>query len=484
MQVITSTEMAALDANCEYYGLARMQLMENAGASLANIIKQKFPQSTPVTIFAGRGSNGGDAFVAARHLTGYNVRVFLLGRGNEIKTVGARLNWSILKKAGTSIIEITDSTQIPELDSDGVIIDAIFGTGIKGRLRPLESTAIDRINSCASEVVSVDVPSGLDPDTGDFEKAVRSNLTVTFHKPKPALLRQELKTYTGELITAPIGIPLFFERLIGKGDLGRLATRKPESHKGDSGSMLIIGGGPYSGAPALCAMAALRCGVDLVHIAAPESVSNIIASFSPNLITTALTDDHLNENDVPLIKKMIPAVDVVVIGMGLGKHPETQSALQEIVPLCKKAVIDADGLYALDFQQKNYSNIIITPHNREFNQITKLAVPENLNTRMQVVTDFAEASNTTILLKGKTDVIAKGSVAKINTTGSSSMTVGGTGDVLAGITAALFTTNDALLSACCAAFISGRAGEICHGKYGSGLTATDLIECIPEARDS
>ncbi|CAD6492970.1 MAG: NAD(P)H-hydrate epimerase [Candidatus Argoarchaeum ethanivorans] len=184
MQVITSTEMAALDANCEYYGLARMQLMENAGASLANIIKQKFPQDTPVTIFAGKGSNGGDAFVAARHLTGYNVQVFLLGRGDEIKTAGARWNFSILKKAGTPIIEITDSTQIPELDNDCVIIDAIFGTGIKGRLRPLESTAIDRINSCASEVVSVDVPSGLDPDTGDFKKAVRSNITITFHNPE------------------------------------------------------------------------------------------------------------------------------------------------------------------------------------------------------------------------------------------------------------------------------------------------------------
>ncbi|RZN15256.1 MAG: NAD(P)H-hydrate dehydratase [Methanosarcinales archaeon] len=483
MQVITSTEMAALDANCEYYGLARIQLMENAGASLANIIKQKFPQDTPVTIFAGKGSNGGDAFVAARHLAGYNVQVFLLGRGDEIKTAGARWNFNILKKAGTPIIEITDSTQIPEPDDDCVIIDAIFGTGIKGRLRPLESTAIDRINNCASEVVSVDVPSGLDPDTGDFEKTVRSNLTITFHKPKPALLHQGLKKYIGELVTAPIGIPLFFERLVGKGDIGRLVTRKPESHKGDSGSMLIIGGGPYSGAPALCAMAALRCGVDLVHIAAPEAVSNIIASFSPNLITTALTGNHLTENDIPLLKKIIPTVDVVVIGMGLGKHPETQSALKEIIPLCKKAVIDADGLYALDFQQQNYSDIIITPHSYEFNRITELKTPENLNTRMQVATGFAEASNTTILLKGKTDVIAKGSMAKINTTGTSGMTVGGTGDVLAGITAALFTTNDALLSACCAAFISGRAGEICHGKYGSGLTATDIIEYIPEARN-
>jgi NAD(P)H-hydrate epimerase len=480
MRVITSREMAALDANCEYFGLSRLQLMENAGAGLAGVVRQRYSEDMPVTVVAGRGNNGGDAFVAARHLGGYEVRVFLLGRGSEIKTLEARRNWEVLQRTGVYTVEITDSTQIPEIE-EGVVIDAIFGTGIKGRLRPLESGAIDRINESDADIVSIDVPSGLDPDTGGFDKAVKADLTVTFHRPKPALVREELKEYTGEVITVPIGIPEFFEHLVGPGDLLKLPRRKPESHKGYAGRILVIGGGPYSGAPALCAMAALRCGADLVRVAVPSSVSDTVASFSPNLIVTPLCDDYLNTEDLPLIKKMISESDVVVLGMGLGRHPDTQFALREIIPMCPRAVVDADGLYGLDFEEKNYSDIIITPHSGEFNRITGLKLPVDLAGQMKLVGEFAADNRLTVLLKGKRDIISKDGVVRLNVSGNSGMSVGGTGDVLAGITAALYATCDALTSACCAAFISGRAGDLCYEKYGNGLLATDIIEAIPEA---
>lgn len=480
MEIITTQEMAALDTNCEYHGLSRLQLMENAGSALARIIREKYPSKTPLTIFAGRGNNGGDAFVAARHLHDYNVSVFLLGRKKEIKTSEARANWEILQKMRIVTIEVTDSTQIPEPPKEGVVIDAIFGTGIRGRLRPLESKAIDTMNESCVDVISVDVPSGLDPDNGNFEKTVRADLTITFHKPKPALHNHSLKPHTGEVITAPIGIPGLFEHLTGPGDLSILATRRSESHKGDSGRILIIGGGPYTGAPALSALAALRSGVDIVHVAAPQPASKTIASFSPDLIVTELSEGHLCENDVPILKEMIPRFDVIALGMGLGKNPETETALREIIPICRRTVIDADGLYALNLHQKN-SPTILTPHTGEFEKITGKKVPKNLDERIKMLKDLTTTISATVLLKSQIDLIAKDGVVRVNTSGNSGMTVGGTGDVLAGITAALLTKNPPLLSACAAAFINGRAGNLCQERYGNGFTATDLLEQIPDA---
>ena len=481
MDVITTQEMAALDANCEYHGLSRLQLMENAGSTPARIIRERYPQNTPLTIFAGRGNNGGDTFVAARHLHDYNVKIFLIGREKEIRTPEARVNWKILQKMRIVTNEITDSTQMPEPPpKDGIVIDAIFGTGIHGRLRPLESKAIETVNESRADVISIDVPSGLDPDNGNFEKTVRADLTITFHRPKPALYDQSSKPYTGEVITAPIGIPGFFEHLTGPGDLSILATRRDESHKGDAGRILIIGGGPYTGAPALSALAALRCGVDIVHVAAPQSASKTIASFSPDLIVTELSNNHLCEDDVSILEEMIPNFDVIALGMGLGKNPETESALRKIIPLCKRTVIDADGLYALNLHQKTPPTII-TPHTSEFERITGKKIPKNLDERIEMLKEFTTTISATVLLKSNIDLIAEDGVVRVNTTGNSGMTIGGTGDVLAGITAALLTKNPPLLAACSAAFINGRAGNLCHKRYGNGFTASDLLTHIPDA---
>ena len=157
-----------------------------------------------------------------------------------------------------------------------MIVDAIFGTGIKGNIREPENTAIDLINNSQARVVSIDVPSGMDPDGGPFEKAVRASITVTFHLPKPGLLKIGAEKYAGEIAIADIGIPDEAELLIGPGDVKLVSGRSPQSHKGDSGRVLIIGGGAYIGAPALSALCALRSGADIVTVAAPKKVSGII----------------------------------------------------------------------------------------------------------------------------------------------------------------------------------------------------------------
>ncbi|MFQ6073526.1 MAG: NAD(P)H-hydrate epimerase, partial [Methanosarcinales archaeon] len=414
---ITSKEMNAIDLNCEYFGLSRLQLMENAGAQIATEIKRRFSSPKKITIIAGRGNNGGDAFVAARHLKDFDVEVILLGSSKDIKTEQAKINWNILKNIGSiTLREIRDSNDLSTINSD-IIIDAIFGTGIRGVIRSPESEAIDLINNSKSFIVSVDVPSGFDPDGIQVpNKAVHSDLTVTFHKTKVGLTKDLAKEYTKEISVVEIGIPAGAEYWLGPGDLKLLKTRKKESHKGNNGRVLIIGGGAYTGAPALSAIAALRVGVDIATLATPKSVSDVIASFSPNLIVHKLSSEILNIKDIPTLVELIASHDVVVIGMGLGRARETLEAVKEILEsnLCKKLVIDADALHALKGSLPLHSDAIITPHRGEFKKLSDIDLPENLKEKAEIVKEFSRKNKIVTLLKGPIDIISDGSLVKMN----------------------------------------------------------------------
>jgi len=472
--------MSAIDANCEYLGIKRVQLMENAGAAVANAVKQKIG-SGKVLIIAGRGNNGGDAFVAARHLGNYDVTVILIGRKEEIKTKEALHNWNVLEKISLPLLQVSDSTAFDGslFKNADVIIDGIFGTGVRGKIHEPESTAIDLINSSDAFVISVDVPSGFDPDGRVFDKSVHAGLTLTFHKMKVGMLSESARKYTGEIRAIDIGIPQAAEFYVGAGDIQPFLKRPLTSHKGDAGRILVIGGGAYSGAPALCALGALRAGADIVTVAAPLNVSDIVASFSPNIIMRALTGDQLIEDDIPNIAKLIAKHDVVVIGMGLGTSVETLSAIGKIIPLCKKAVVDADALTPA-FLPLFHKNIIITPHSGEMKRLSGVDVPKNEKERTDFVRDFAKKHNVTVLLKGAVDVISDGEETRANRTGNAGMTVGGTGDVLAGLTGSLFARcTSPIEAAACAAFINGAAGDLAFLEYGYGLLATDVIDNIP-----
>ena len=492
---ITSAEMAALDANCEFFGLTPLQLMENAGASIASELKKRFAEDTEVVIIAGKGNNGGDAFVAARHLRNANVRVILVGRSKDLRTEASSRNWRILSECGYLLDEITDSSTLKMLKetlNSEVIIDALLGTGVRGKIREPESTAIELINESGAFVLAVDVPSGLNPDTGEYDKAVRADLTVTFHRAKPGLLKKESKSYVGELVVADIGIPPRMERLAGPGDV-RLVLRRREksSHKGDNGRVLIVGGGPFAGAPALSALASLRTGADWVTVAAPRNVASIIASISPNLIVQPLSGSGsgsiLTEDDVSLVSSLMQMHDVLVIGMGLGAAEETKRAVKLIIEdeAVKKVVVDADGLYGLDLPLKvsksklKSKQVIITPHAGEFSKMNAQKPPDG-EERLEFIQEFSLRNRVVTLLKAAHDVISDGKRIKVNATGNAGMTVGGTGDVLSGITGALFATSeDAFEVATAAAFISGSAGDAAFQDKGLSLLATDVVEAIP-----
>ncbi len=466
MRVISAEEMKALDVNCRYYGLLPLQLMENAGAALAREVRAKI-KGKRIVIVAGRGNNGGDAFVAARHLADFEVITYLLGRSKDLSTEEAKQNWQILEALGFDLIEVADPKGMKLQDFD-LILDAIFGTGVKGVIRGLEAAAIDAINSAGKPIISVDVPSGLGTN-----KVVKPDLVVTFHRPKPGL--------TGGVVVADIGIPQAAEFFVGPGDLRLVGKRTPESHKGDSGRILVIGGGPYTGAPALTAMAALRAGADVVTVATPESASSIIASFSPNLIVKGLSGDHLRTEDLSILEDQIARHDVVVMGMGLGRDPETQETLAKIIPLCKKTVIDADALMP-DLPLKG----IVTPHVGEFKRISGIALSgAGYRERIDPLKDYAHEKGLVVLLKGKvglvSNLITDGEIVRANTNGNPGMTVGGTGDVLAGVTAAFYARTSAMRAATAAAFVNGRAGDLVHVEKDFGMVATDIIEKIPEA---
>jgi len=492
MKSISSSWMRAVDRNCADLGLLPLQLMENAGAGVARCVREKLENGT-VLFVAGRGNNGGDAFVAARHLAGlpaYRVRVILLGKAAEIGTEEAARNYSLLKFSRVELLEIKDSSQLETcswFSEAELLVDAVFGTGIKGKVREPESTAIDLINGAGKAgktVIAVDIPSGLDPDGASFEKSVRADLTVSFHRMKNGLLREGAKEYTGTVRVVKIGICADAETYVGPGNLQMLLRRKAEGHKGDSGKILVVGGGPYSGAPALAALAALRTGADLVTVAVPEAVADTVAAYSPNLIVRKLSSNVLCPEDLPLLTDLINSSDVLVLGPGLGRASETLEAVRKLLPFCRKAVLDADALSALSsplFETlAGNCELIITPHSGEFARLRGRETPADPETRKKAVREFSEESGVITLLKGNVDIISDGKHTLLNRTGNAGMTVGGTGDVLSGVAGALFARNSPLIAASCAAYINGAAGDLAFEAFGNGLLATDVLEKIPE----
>jgi NAD(P)H-hydrate epimerase len=489
LEAITSREMRALELNAEYFGVSRLQLMENAGHNVALEIASRFKPEKSVAIFCGLGGNGGDGFVAARHLSsmGYKVTVILAGKAKEITDNAALENWKALQlvKETIPICEVYDSTLIPEINAD-IIIDALLGTGTKGKLKPPILQLVQKINTMNAFRVAVDVPTGIDSDTGDvLGEAVRANLTITFHRTKKGL--ENAKEHVGELIVKDIGLPKELEKFAGPGDV-LLATkpRPSESHKGDFGRLLVIGGSEtFSGAPALVALAALRTGVDLAYVAAPEKTAQTIASMSPDLITIKLEGTHLNVGNVSALKTYIEAANAIALGPGLGLHPETREAVKAVIEAVESAakplLLDADGLKAFaEFKKKLNVPLVLTPHAGEYAILTGKKLPEDLKEKISEVQKTAVELGAIVLLKGPVDIISDEKRFKLNFTGNPGMTVGGTGDVLSGIVGAFLAQQiDPFEAAVAGAFVNGAAGDFVFEEKGCHMVSTDLIQRIP-----
>jgi NAD(P)H-hydrate epimerase len=486
---VTSREMRTLELNSEYFGVSRLLLMENAGHGIALEIASRFKQGKTVAVFCGLGGNGGDGFVAARHLLsmGFKVTIILAGRAKEIADKAALENWTGLQFLSDSIPvhEVYDSTLIPEITAD-IIVDALLGTGTKGKLRPPFLQLVKKINAMNAFRVAVDIPTGVDADTGEIlGDAVKADLTVTFHKTKLGL--EKAKKYVGELVVRDIGLPKEFERFSGPGDVLPVTKARPmDSHKGDFGRLLSIGGSEtYSGAPTLVALGAMRTGVDLVYVAAPEKTAQAISSISPDMITIKLEGEHLNPDNVSALKQFIDKVDVIVLGSGLGLHSDTEKAVKALIALVessgKPLLLDADGLKAFaKFKRRLKVPLVLTPHAGEYAILTGKKLPEDLNGKIADVQKTAAELGAVILLKGAIDIIADGKRFKLNFTGNPGMTVGGTGDVLSGVVGAFLAQKvNPFGAAVAGAFVNGAAGDFVFEEKGYHMVASDLIEWIP-----
>ena len=491
---ITSEEMMALEANAEYLGVSLTQLMECAGKAVAEKVeeaakKHGFKKEDGVTVYVGTGRNGGDGMVAARHLAakGFKVFVVLVGFEEKIVDKNTRLNWEILKrlKSTAHLTIASDSTQIPEPKTP-IVVDALLGIGVRGKLRQPTLETVKILNRSRCFKVSVDIPTGLDASTGEvLGEAVQANLTVTFHKPKTGLIKT--KNFTGELYVADIGIPKEAELYTGPGDIRKVWKSRPkEAHKGDFGRLLIVGGSKtYTGAPVLAALAALKVGVDLVWVAAPTQTAYIISSYTPEIITIKLEGEWLNPKNIEELKPYIERATSILIGPGLGMEKEAFAAVWLLIDKAEKlkipVVLDADGFKAYAQQKRKLdTETVLTPHQGEFRMLTSKPLPENIEAKVEEAKKTAEKLGCILLVKGSVDIVSDGEKVKLNWTGNPGMTVGGTGDILAGIVSGfLAQKNSAMDSACAAVFLNGAAGDLAYKKKGYSLTPTDLLEEIP-----
>ncbi|WP_371367910.1 Bifunctional NAD(P)H-hydrate repair enzyme Nnr [Sporomusa rhizae] len=509
MRAATAAEMREIDRIAiNDYGIPGVVLMENAGVSVVRMLESKWEllAERKFCILAGKGNNGGDGYVIARHLSnqGAKVKVFLLGEKAAVSG-DAQINLDIIDKMGIDTIEISnerdwDKVRVAVTFSD-CLIDALLGTGFRGEVSGDMARLIDIINAAGKPVVAVDIPSGVGADTGRVcSKAVQASYTVTFGLPKPGLFLYPGAEYTGELTVADIGIPTAviagqdIKQNIIMADAVRavIPRRSPAAHKGMSGRVLVVAGSRgLSGAAAMAAEGALRAGAGLVTLAAPGSLQDVLAMKLTEVMTKPLAEieaGSINREAVADIIRLSAGNDVLAIGPGVGREEETAAAVRETITTAEcPIVIDADALNALAGNTKLLNECaalpVLTPHPGEMARLTGLSTESVNADRIAIARQAAAEWGSIVVVKGASTVVAfpDGEVY-INTTGNAGMATGGTGDVLTGIIAGLIaqglSSHDAAVAG---VYIHGLAGDVAAQAGRIGMVATDLLKAVPAA---
>jgi len=508
--IVTADQMKELDQRTiQETGIPGAVLMENAGRGTVEEMLCRFPhqKNGPVHVLCGRGNNGGDGFVIARYFLnlGAEVIVYLFASADSVQG-DAKINLEAYRNMGGGIFEIEDEAAFnsikDELGRAGIIVDALLGTGLSSEVKGLYRIVIDELNSLENiPVVSVDVPSGLDATTGKiFGSAVKAALTCTYGLPKIGHFTYPGRENTGELEVVDIGIP---ESLIEASGIktflqeeddfmGLIPARKPDSHKGIYGHLLILAGSPgKTGAASLSGHAAMRAGAGLVTLGVPDSLRSVVEEKTMEVMAESLPDGsegYLGMDSWPKLAEMLKNKSAAAVGPGLSDRAGTGELVLELieeadVPL----VIDADGINLVarnkDVLKKAKNSPVLTPHPGEMSRLTGLSVSEIQADRIKVASSFAKEYQVILVLKGASTVIAEpeGKIF-INTTGNPGMAGGGMGDVLTGFIASLIAQGISSLDAArMAVFIHGAIGDFIAGKRAeTGILASDIAEKIPE----
>lgn len=504
MRICFASEMADIDREAETrYGLPTRVLMENAGAAVARHAASLGGRRA--IVLCGRGNNGGDGLVAARHLAaaGWSVHVLLAQPRAALSGAGAD-NLPAVESMGLPISEWDGGDFARNLlRQGGIIVDALLGTGLKGPAREPFASIIAAANASGSPIVSVDLPSGVETDTGGVPgQAIKAALTVSFGLPKPAHLVHPAAGLTGRLVVEPIGLPpqlLANQRIQGCVlDAGcaalHLPERKPDAHKGTSGRVALLGGSPgYSGAIRLSAYAALRSGAGLVATGFPDSIAGDMAARPPEIMGFCLpSDDRGCLNPQSLENGLLPAwiseARAVVIGPGLGTAPGALKLVPHLLTsYTGPMIIDADALRALAdpaaIRAYDPGRIVITPHPGEMARLTGLTTDDVQRDRISVACRVAREWGTVTVLKGAGTIVARPDGRYfVNTTGNPGMAAGGSGDVLAGAIAGLIAQGASPAGAAlCGVYVHGLAADLLAGERPRGYFAGEIADQLPAA---
>ncbi|MBS3772112.1 MAG: NAD(P)H-hydrate dehydratase [Bacteroidales bacterium] len=502
MKICSINQMRDLDRRAmEEYGIVQELLMENAGqAAYFTILKEFGIERKHFVVFCGSGNNGGDGLVVARklHSNGAEVTVIMLGDRSKFKGA-AKQNLDIAEKLQIRIIEWKDASEAKRsVQNADALIDAIFGTGIDREVEGKYRDAIELINSAKKTVFSIDIPSGVNGDTGQvMGTAVNADHTTTFGLPKAGNLLYPGFERGGKLYVTHISFPPDLydseEIKMATNDPQPLPPRGRDTHKGDYGKVLFIAGSSnYLGAPYFSAFSFLKAGGGLSFLATPESISEFIGNKGSEIIFVpqkGTESGSISKGNKEQLLEFAETTDMVVIGPGLSLNEETQQLVRELVSEIKKPVlIDGDGITAVaqdtECIKKRQAPTLLTPHPGEMARLTKNSISAILKNKIYVVQNTAQELNATIVLKGAHSLIGyPDKRVFINLSGNPGMATAGSGDVLTGTIAAMAGFGFSLDNAArMGVFMHGFAGDIAAVETGEdGLLADDIMNKLPAA---
>ena len=502
MKIASIDEMRFMDYYAiEKLGIAEEILMENAGIAAVNVLQNKIGlRDKKFVIFCGSGNNGGDGLVVARllHSNGGRVKVFLLADSKKYQGA-AKTNFAIIAKLPIEVIKLEGAVAVKkDVAHCDVVIDAIFGTGLDRPVAGLAAEVIALINKSKKKVLSLDIPSGVNGNTGAvMGAAVKADYTVTFGLPKIGNMLYPGYELDGELFVSHISFP----PSLTEGNNLKIATnayvalpeRPTEAYKGSTGDVLFIAGAAnYYGAPYFASMSFLKSGGGYARLAAPRRVVPVVAKRGREIVY--LPQEETAEGSIAFKNKRklldtAAKVDMVVIGPGLSLQEETVKLVKELAVAIKvPLLIDGDGLTAIaentGILSSRKSPTILTPHLGEMARLTGVSAAEISANKIAVLRETTERLKATIILKGAHSLIGtRGGNVYINLSGNAGMATAGSGDVLTGCIAAMcglgLKPDEA---ACKGVFLHGYAGDLAATKKGAdGITAEDIMEFLPQA---
>ncbi len=475
-------------------------LMENAGRGVADAMAEHLGSlaGRSVLVLCGKGNNGGDGFVVSRHLLAKGASVTTGVLGDNVKG-DAHKNLVLLQALGKSgipglnLVKIRSAATLRKLGNFDIIVDALFGTGFKGPVRGFSRKVIDWVNSSGSKVVAVDIPSGVNSDDGTVENvAVKADLTVTMGFRKIGLTVGQGRALSGITEVIDIGIPDELglgipTHLVIRDDVKKiLPHRQFNAHKHSVGRIIVIAGSRgLTGAAAMAAGSAMRVGAGAVILKTPASVYPILARKLTEVMVEPMPETPYGTIAEEAFSSLnLEWADVIVVGPGLSRNPDTARLIRRILSAPRPLVVDADALSSVSDAVGKKFDAIITPHTGELSRMTGITSREIDKNRVDIARRVAKRLGITVVLKGAPTVVAseRGEVF-INSTGNPGMATAGAGDVLAGCIAGLWAQHTGRTEAAYGGvFVHGLAGDIGRDKYGEkGLLATDIEKLLPQA---